>query len=120
MRAKVTSSHSLLDGLALADFAKVRRSAEELIRLSNTADWVILKTPQYDLHSNEFRRAAEFIVEKAKAKNIDGVALGYGDLVRSCVRCHQYVREVRQARLPARAADVALVGRPKGQEILGR
>jgi cytochrome c556 len=100
MHSKVKNSQALLEGLALADYGRIRRSAEELIRLSNTAEWVIIKTPQYDLHSNEFRRAAEVIVAKAKAKNLDGVALAYGDLTRSCVRCHEYVREVREARLP--------------------
>jgi hypothetical protein len=100
MRDKVKNSQALLEGLALADFGKCRSSAEELLRISNTAEWVILKTPQYDLHSNEFRRAAEVIVQKSREKNLDGVALAYGDLVRACVRCHQYVREVREARLP--------------------
>jgi hypothetical protein len=100
MRDKVKNSQTLLEGLALADFGKCRGSAEELLRISNVAEWVILKTPQYDLHSNEFRRAAEAVVRKAKDKNLDGVALAYGDLVRACVRCHQYVREVREARLP--------------------
>ena len=110
MRDKVDSAKSLLEGLALADFAKIRRNAEELIRLSNTAEWVVLKTPQYALHSNEFRRAAEEVVKKAKAQNIDGATNGYMDLVRTCVRCHQYVREVRDARLDRPRIDVALAG----------
>jgi hypothetical protein len=91
----------------LADFGKIRSNAEELIRLSNTAEWVILKTPQYALHSNEFRRAAEDIVRKAKEKNLEGATLGYMDLVRTCVRCHQHVREVRDARLPRPRIDAA-------------
>jgi hypothetical protein len=99
MRDKVRDSQALLEGLALADFDKCRRSAEDLIRISKTAEWIILKTPEYDRHSQEFRRAAEAVVRKAKGKNIDGVALAYTDLVRTCVRCHQYVRRAREARL---------------------
>jgi hypothetical protein len=100
MREKMKSSERLLEGIALADFTRITNSAEKLIQLSNTAEWFVRKTPRYELHSNEFRRAAEVIVQKAKAKNLDGVALAYFDLTLSCVRCHQYVREVQDARLP--------------------
>jgi hypothetical protein len=111
MTDKVKNAQALLEGLAMADYAKVTRSAEELIRISNTAEWVVHKTARYETYGNEFRRAAEDIIQKAKAKNIDGVALGYGDLVRSCVRCHQYVREVQDARLPSKDSGVALATR---------
>jgi len=90
----------LLEGIALADFDKINRSAETLIQLSKTADWFVYKTPRYELHSNEFRRAAETILQKAKDKNLDGATLAYFDLTMTCVRCHQYVREVRDARAP--------------------
>jgi hypothetical protein len=61
---------------------------------------MVYKTPKYELQSNEFRRAAENVVAKAKLRNIDGVTLAYFELTMSCVRCHGYVREIRDARLP--------------------
>jgi len=97
---KVRNAQKLLEALALANYDKIIRSAEELIQISKSTEWVVRRTPKYELHSNEFRRAAEVIVQKAKEKNLDGVALAYGDLTRSCVRCHQYVRDVRDASLP--------------------
>jgi hypothetical protein len=100
MRNKLMFAQRLLEGIALADFNKIGRSADELIQLSKTAEWLVYRTPKYEMHSNDFRRAAETIAQKAQAKNIDGVALAYVDLTLSCVRCHQYVREVRDARLP--------------------
>jgi hypothetical protein len=100
MQEKLASSKMLLEGIALGDFNKINRSAETLIQLSKTADWFVYKTPRYELHSNEFRRAAENILQKAMDKNLDGVTLAYFDLTMSCVRCHQYVREVRDARAP--------------------
>jgi hypothetical protein len=99
MVAKLKNSQSLLEGLAMSDFAKISRSAEELVRLSRTAEWFVLKTPRYELHSDEFRRAAETVVRKAKDKNLDGAALAYFDMTMNCLRCHQYMREVREARL---------------------
>ena len=99
MLAKLDSSKAILEGIALADYRKIQANAEKLIQISKTAEWVAYKTPRYELHSNEFRRAAESLIQKAEAKNLDGVTLAYFDLTMSCVRCHQYVREVRDARL---------------------
>jgi cytochrome c556 len=109
---KLRSSQGLLQGIALADYAKIISSAEELLRLSRTAEWLADKTPRYEVHSNSFQRAAELVIEKAKARNIDGVVLAYQDLTMSCVRCHQYLREVRDARAPSHSFDpTALVRR---------
>lgn len=99
MAQKLDHAKKILEGIALADFAKITTSAEKLIQLSKTEEWLVYKTPRYELHSNEFRRAAETLISKSQAKNLDGVTLAYFDLTMSCVRCHQYVREVRDARL---------------------
>jgi len=110
MQEKLGSSKMLLEGIALGDFNKINRSAETLIQLSKTAEWFVYKTARYELHSNEFRRAAETILQKAKDQNLDGVTLAYFDLTMACVRCHQYVREVRDARAPLpRDRDFALL-----------
>ncbi len=100
MADKLDSSKVLLEGIAMADFNKITRSANTLIQLSKTDEWFVFKTPRFELHSNEFRRAAETIVEKAKDKNLDGVTLAYFDLTMGCVRCHRYVRDLRDARAP--------------------
>jgi hypothetical protein len=90
----------MLEGIALADYDNITRSAEELIQLTKTEEWRVLKTPRYEMHSNDFQRATELIIEKAKMKNLDGVTLAYFELTMNCVRCHRYVREVRDASLP--------------------
>jgi len=100
MKQKLKNAQTLLEGMAMQDFAKIKTSADELAQLSKTAEWMVYKTPKYELHNNEFRRAVDVIYQKAKDKNIDGVALAYLDMTMACIRCHQYVREVRQARTP--------------------
>jgi hypothetical protein len=60
---------------------------------------VVIRTPQYELFSNQFRKTAESLVKNAKAKNLDGAALDYFDLTMTCVKCHKYVRETRMTRL---------------------
>ena len=111
MKDKLKNAQILMEGMALADFVKIRRSADELIQLSNSAEWMVHKTPRYELYSNEFRRAVETIHAKAKDKNIDGVALAYVDMTLSCVRCHQYVRELREARAPFAPQPIAIARR---------
>jgi cytochrome c556 len=99
MMEKLKSSQALLAGIATSDFNRITSNTEELIQLTKREEWQVIKTPRYEMNSNEFRRAAENIIQKARAKNIDGVTLAYFELTMSCVRCHQYVREVREARL---------------------
>ena len=99
MQRKLKHSQAILEAIALNKFDKIVDNAEELISLTNQAEWQVIKSTRYELHSNEFRRAAEMLIQKAKEKNIDGATLNYLDLTMTCVRCHQYVREVRDARL---------------------
>ena len=112
---KLRHAKLLLEALALSNYAKIRQEAEELIQLSKTAEWMIHKTPRYEMHSNEFRRAAEVMIQKARQRNIDGVAVAYVEMTLSCVKCHQHTRELRDARLRAvpdplgRSRDVATV-----------
>jgi hypothetical protein len=100
MTAKLKESQTLLEGLTSNDLGKVQKSAEEVLKISKAAQLRnALKTPAYDVYANSFQRTAETIVEKAKAKNLDGAALAYVDLTMNCIRCHQYTREQGIGRL---------------------
>jgi hypothetical protein len=107
MADKLKNGQRLLEGMALGDFDKITQSAERLIQISKTTEWFVYRTPRYEMHTNEFRRAAETVMQKAREKNMDGVALGYFDMTLSCIRCHQNVRETRDARLPHLRPDHA-------------
>ena len=99
MKRKLTNAQKVLEGIAVNDFDKISTHAEELIMISKQAEWKVMKTPQYDMFSNDFRRSATELVEKAKQKNLDGAALSYVDLTLTCVKCHKYVRDTRMTRL---------------------
>jgi hypothetical protein len=105
MTAKLQHSQKLLEGIAIGDFKKITGSAEELIELTKTEEWLMNKTPRYEMYSNDFRRAAETLIRKSKDKNMDGTTLAFFEMTVSCVRCHQYVREIRDARLPGIPAE---------------
>src|ERR1700722_1981913 len=72
MQEKLKNSQKLLEGIALADYAKITSNAEALAELTTSEDWHVIKTPKYEMFSNEFKRTAENIIAKAKLKNIDG------------------------------------------------
>jgi len=99
MKKKLEQSQKVLEGVALNDFDKIASAAGELMQISKQAEWRVLKTPQYEVHGNEFRKAAEAMIQNAKAKNLDGATLAYVDLTLTCVKCHKHVREVRMTRL---------------------
>lgn len=99
MKRKLENAQKVLEGVALNDFEKISKHADDLIAISKAADWKVLKSAQYDLYSNEFRRNAETLVQQAKAKSTDGTALAYVELTLTCVKCHKHVREVRMTRL---------------------
>ena len=98
MIKKLENSQKVLDGLALGDFERIGKHAEELIRISKAVEFRVFKTPQYEIYSNDFRRNADTLVMMAKGKNLDGAALAYVELTLTCVKCHKHVREIRMAR----------------------
>ncbi len=97
MQQKLGHAQKLLEGLAIKDFAIIEKHADELGILSKRAEWLVLKTPEYTRHSDDFRRHCETMSRMAKEKNLDGCALAYVQMTMSCVNCHKYVREVRIA-----------------------
>jgi hypothetical protein len=98
MKRKLDQSQKVLAGIALNDFEEIAKHAQDLIAISKEAEWKVIKTPQYDLYSNDFRRIADGLIKNAKDKNIDAAALSYVDLTLTCVKCHKHVREVRMVR----------------------
>jgi cytochrome c556 len=97
MKKKLESSQKVLEGLALNDFDTISKHAGELSRISKATEFRVLKTPEFELYSNQFRRSVETMDGMAKTKNLDGAALAYVELTLTCVKCHQHVREVRMA-----------------------
>jgi hypothetical protein len=99
MQRKLKSAQKVLEGIALKDFDRIANQAEELMAISQAAQFKVVKTPRYEVYSNDFRRNAENLAQQAKEKNLDGAALAYVELTLNCVKCHKYVREVQTGRL---------------------
>ena len=57
--------------------------------------WAVLKTPEYQERSNEFRRSVNTITDAARKKNLEAATLAYVDATLKCVSCHKYVRQTQ-------------------------
>jgi hypothetical protein len=97
MKRKLTASQKVLEGLAVIDFKAIAQNAEELIAISKEAEWKVIKSPRYEVYSNDFRRIADDLVKQSNEKNVDAAALSYVELTLTCVKCHKHVRESRWA-----------------------
>ncbi|MCE9607012.1 MAG: hypothetical protein K8U03_19170 [Planctomycetia bacterium] len=104
MRLKLAHSEKLLEGIALADFPLIEKSAQALSVQSRDEMWQVLQTADYLQHSIEFRRSADRVAAAAKKKNIDAAAFAYVGLTMQCVNCHKHVRDVRTAGLDVPAS----------------
>ena len=103
MKRKLENAQKVLEGIAMNDFKMIGKHADELIAVSKEVEWKAIRTPRYELYSNEFRRIADDLIKNAKDKSLDGAALTYVELTLTCVKCHKYVREIRDARLDLKA-----------------
>ena len=98
MERKLEASREIVAGLALEDYNKISKSAQDLMLLSHEADWNVLQTDTYLRMSGEFRGSAERLRDSANAKNLDGSTLAYFEVTLNCVRCHKYVRQNKKSK----------------------
>lgn len=95
MRAKLTHSQQILDGLTTENYDKIAKSAQALSLLSNESTWNVFQTEEYIRMSREFRESTMRLRDAAHDKNLDGATLAYFEVTLSCVRCHKYTRDQR-------------------------
>jgi hypothetical protein len=92
MQSKKAHMADLFDGVLNKDFGKAAEKAKVLMMLSRASTWHQIDSEEYQRHSNLFQEALRFFIEKAEAKNVEGVSIGYVRLSMSCMHCHHEVR----------------------------
>jgi hypothetical protein len=101
MQLKLKAAQTILEGIALNDFAKIAAAADQMIKVSNAADFInAYQGKEYLFHVELMRRPSEAISQKAKDRNIDGVMVAYNELTLSCLKCHQAMRDKKFNTLP--------------------
>lgn len=96
MRAKLSHSQKLLEGLTTENYDLIAKHAQDLALLSEDEQWQVFQTADYINRSKEFRRAANALAEAGRTKNLDAASLGYVEVTLKCIECHKYVRSIQK------------------------
>lgn len=112
MRLKLHYAQSVLEGIATENFVLIQANADKLYALSQSADWNLRRTPEYQRFTGDFSRQALALDKAAAQKNVEAATLAYFQLTASCVECHKYLRGARQAKLD--------LDTPRSREIIRR
>ena len=94
MGLKLSASQKSLEGLVSNDFVLIEKAGEELKRLDESRLWSSIDNPEYTHFRNELRREADKLIQLARAKNLDGTAFVYTNMVGTCINCHNHCRDV--------------------------
>jgi hypothetical protein len=98
MRAKLSHSQTILEGLVREDLDSVANEVNKLKLLSLDSSWQVLETPEYLNFSRQFRADADVLQEAAKKHKLDAATAAFNKVTTRCVECHKYVRGVRMAK----------------------
>jgi cytochrome c556 len=98
MKAKLTHSEKVLEGLTREDFDQIAKHSQAMSLLCQDEEWQVLKTAEYAERSREFRRSVDELTAAARDKNLEAATLAYVDTTMKCVSCHSYLRTVKSRR----------------------
>ncbi len=106
MQQKLTASTNILEGLMTEDLKLVADNANQLLEMSKEERWRASNDMLYLQHSNQFRNAVDDLYKKAEKNSTEGASLAWINVTMSCIKCHEWVRNVVLADLdgPAQPA----------------
>ncbi len=92
MQAKLTHTHALLEGIALADFLQIEQNAEALTWLSQQSEFQVHETVAYVVFSDQFREITSNMADHARQQDLEAVSVDYIQMTSKCMDCHAYLR----------------------------
>jgi len=94
MGLKLSAMEATLEGLVNKDFAAIRKAGNDFLKVEDSKMWVEVKDDIYAHYRGELSAQANKLIRLAEAKNLDGVAFTYVNLVGTCMDCHTHCRDV--------------------------
>ena len=92
MRAKLSGSKDVMDGLVTENFRLIYQGAENMKAISEAVQWPRSEDKVYDHHGDEFRRQCDKLMQLAEEKNLEGAHFTFLGMTTTCINCHNYVR----------------------------
>ena len=114
MRAKLSSSQKVIEGLMAGDFAMIRKGGEDLQKICDSSQWRKRDDQVVAHYRGELRRSAIKLVQQAAEENLEGAAYTYMHTMTTCINCHQYSRDV--LRIADRSEPLRVVPIPVTEE----
>jgi hypothetical protein len=106
MRAKVASSHKIMEGLVARDFTEIRSGALELKRICEATEWEANSDHVYAQYRGELIRQANKVIEAADQSHADAATFAYMNTLSTCINCHDHCRDVLKIATVKRTAKV--------------
>lgn len=106
MRAKVASSHKIMEGLVAKDFNEIHAGATELKRICRATEWEAHSDPVYAHHRIELIRQADKLIAAADQSNLDATTFAYINALTTCINCHDHCRDVLKIANVKRTAKI--------------
>ena len=92
MRFKLHFAQGVLEGITTENFSLLTTNAQKLKALSQSADWKLRSTPEYQRLTSDFERATASLERSARNRNVDAATVAYFQLTTTCATCHKYLR----------------------------
>ena len=92
MQRKLDYTKDIVAGLAMEDFKKISKGAQDLMLLSHESNWNAVNSPEYLKASSDFRETVQRLRAASKAENLDGATIAFVEVTFNCVRCHKQLR----------------------------
>jgi hypothetical protein len=97
MQVKLRSSQEIFAALTQGDSKAIEVAAGRMLLMNALEEWrndsKFTRHADYDAQLNAFEYATKELIRTAKHKDIDGALEAYTRLARSCVKCHQVIRD---------------------------
>jgi hypothetical protein len=97
MALKLDYAQKVLKSIVTAEFDELEDLSFRLVVLTGTEDWKVIRTEEYNRHTADFVSAVEALRKARDHKDIDESTKAYIEMTLSCVQCHKYVHEYRDA-----------------------
>ncbi len=94
MRAKLSCTQQVVEGLMSGDFNQIRKGGVDLQKICDASSWRAHDDQIYGHYRAELKRAAIKLVTQAANQNLDGAAYGYMHTLTTCINCHDHCRNV--------------------------
>lgn len=98
MQSKLSSSQRILGALTRGDLKGIEDDSRRMLMINVLQKWSaenkVEKQSDYDGQLNAFEFATKELIRHAKNDDTEGALEAYVLLTRTCVKCHQLIRDV--------------------------